>query len=74
MKNKHLNNFFNRRFYVDAIPMVGTGAAVRQITQLIQNNKITGVFAEMWLSSLAFIQHPTKEMISEISVSMIYIP
>lgn len=56
-----------KRFYVDAIPMVGTGAAVRQITQLIQNNKITGVFAEMWLSSLAFIQHPTKEMISEIS-------
>ena len=53
---------------MDAIPMVGTGAAVRQITQLIMNNDITGALTESWLVSLSFIQHPSKDMLTEIAV------
>lgn len=60
---------YSRKFYMDAIPMVGTGAAVRQITQLIMNNDVTGALTESWLVSLSFIQHPTKDMLTEIAVS-----
>ncbi|KAK3089687.1 hypothetical protein FSP39_005602 [Pinctada imbricata] len=56
-----------KKFYLDAIPMVGTGAAIRQITQLILNKDITGKFADAWLTSITFIQHPTKDMISELA-------
>ncbi|XP_062612312.1 LOW QUALITY PROTEIN: uncharacterized protein LOC134274081 [Saccostrea cucullata] len=59
-----------KKFYMDAIPMVGTGAAVRQITQLIMNNDVTGALTESWLVSLSFIQHPTKDMLTEISKMM----
>lgn len=59
-----------KKFYMDAIPMVGTGAAVRQITQLIMNNDVTGALTESWLVSLSFIQHPTKDMLTEIAKMM----
>ncbi|XP_033737047.1 LOW QUALITY PROTEIN: uncharacterized protein LOC117325169 [Pecten maximus] len=55
-----------KKFYLDAIPMVGTGAAVSQITERIMNNDISVTFVEMWLASLSFVQHPTKEMLSEV--------
>ncbi|XP_021356772.1 uncharacterized protein LOC110452518 [Mizuhopecten yessoensis] len=55
-----------KKFYLDAIPMVGTGAAVSQITERIMNNDISASFVEMWLASLSFVQHPTKEMLAEV--------
>ncbi|XP_069127420.1 uncharacterized protein [Argopecten irradians] len=55
-----------KKFYLDAIPMVGTGAAVSQITERIMNNDISATFVEMWLASLSFVQHPTKEMLAEV--------
>ncbi|XP_053394173.1 apolipophorins-like [Mercenaria mercenaria] len=52
-----------RRFYVDAIPMVGTEASIQLMKTLISNSDITGTQADVWLASIAFIQHPTKQMI-----------
>lgn len=53
---------------MDAIPMVGTEAAVKQITKFIMNNDVTGALIESWLVSLHFIQHPTKNMLTYIAV------
>jgi hypothetical protein len=48
--------------------MVGTSAAMRMLTQLITNNEISGAEADMWMTSLAFIHHPTKDMLRETKV------
>ena len=62
-------NHLCRKFVRDAIPMVGTGASVKLMKTLISNDDVTGADADMWLASLAFIHHPTDDMIKEIRVS-----
>ncbi|XP_041357420.1 apolipophorins-like [Gigantopelta aegis] len=52
-----------RKFFLDAIPMAGTTDAVEIMKQMLTTNMVTGVEVDMWLTSLAFIQHPTKEML-----------
>ncbi|KAL5015760.1 hypothetical protein ScPMuIL_005349 [Solemya velum] len=59
-----------KKFLVDAVPMVGTGAAVGLMRKLIADKEVTGIEAEMWLTSLSFIHHPTREMLSEILALM----
>jgi uncharacterized metal-binding protein len=49
-----------RKFYSDAVPMIGTTAAVKQIAKLILRNAITGRMAEIWLSSLSLVQNPSQ--------------
>ncbi len=39
--------------------MAGTPASLKMLTQLLVSNEVTGVEAEMWLTTLAFIQEPT---------------
>lgn len=74
MKYIYFINHFNcRKFYTDAVPMIGTTAAVEQIAQLILNNEITGRMAEIWLSSLSLIQNPSTEMLEQIAVGFINI-
>lgn len=58
----------NRKFVVDAMPMVGTTSSVQLMKTLISNDDVTGQQADMWLASLAFIQHPTEEMINQVEV------
>ncbi|KAL4235628.1 hypothetical protein ACF0H5_004023 [Mactra antiquata] len=52
-----------RKFYIDAIPMVGTEAAVELMKTLVSNGEIVGSQADLWLTSMAFIDHPTTQMI-----------
>ncbi|XP_070564132.1 uncharacterized protein [Ptychodera flava] len=54
------------KFFMDAIPMMSTTAAVTFMTEKISSEEIKGVDADMWLLSLSFITHPTKEMIKEV--------
>merc|ERR1711971_62585 len=61
------NNQKVRKFFLDAIPMVGSDASLKLMTKLISNNDVTGLEADMWMTTLAFIQHPTKEMIKEVT-------
>ena len=55
----------------DAIPMIGTGASVKLMKTLISNDDVTGADADMWLASLAFVHHPTGDMIKEVRVTTI---
>lgn len=49
--------------------MAGTPASLKMLTQLLVSNEVTGVEAEMWLTTLAFIQEPTLDMLAEVKVS-----
>lgn len=48
--------------------MVGTEASVGMIQDLISKKRVTGSEAEMWLLSLSFVHHPTKEMVAAATV------
>lgn len=54
---------------MDAIPMLGTQASLRMITRLISTKEVTGVEANLWLTTLAFIKDPTKDMLNEVKVN-----
>jgi hypothetical protein len=56
-------NIYFRKFFHDAVPMVGTPASVSLISELINQRHIRGIEADMWVTSLAFIQNPSKEML-----------
>ena len=56
---------FVRKFFHDALPTVGTAASVALMRDLIQRNDVSGAEAELWLTSMAFINKPTKEMLKE---------
>ncbi|KAK3093078.1 hypothetical protein FSP39_010780 [Pinctada imbricata] len=60
------NNERVRKFFLDAIPMVGTSSSVHMLVKLITDNEITGTEADMWMTTLSFIQRPTKEMLNEL--------
>ncbi|XP_076095776.1 uncharacterized protein LOC143066849 [Mytilus galloprovincialis] len=55
-----------RKFFLDAIPMVGTKASLKMMTHLINTDEVTGAEADMWMTSLSFIQHPTKDILLEL--------
>lgn len=48
--------------------MVGTKASLKMMTHLINTDEVTGAEADMWMTSLSFIQHPTKDMLLELKV------
>ncbi|XP_045158693.2 uncharacterized protein LOC123524511 [Mercenaria mercenaria] len=60
------NVFRTRKYFLDAIPMAGTSASLRMITELITSNIITGVEADMWLTTLSFIKNPTIDMLKAV--------
>jgi hypothetical protein len=51
----------------DVLPLAGTTAAVSLMKDILLSNEISGVEKEMWKSALAFIPHPTKEMIAHVT-------
>ena len=51
---------------LDAIPMAGTSSSVQILKELLLSKDVTGLEADMWLTSLAFIQNPTREMLEEV--------
>ena len=48
--------------------MIGTVDSLKLMVQLLNNKEITGTEAEMWLTTLAFIQQPTIDMLAEVKV------
>ena len=50
--------------------MVGTSASLRLMRQMILSQAVDTEQANMWLTSLAFIQSPTREMLEEIEVGI----
>jgi hypothetical protein len=43
-------------------------ASLRMMTSLINGNEVTRAEADMWMTSLAFIKNPTKDMLLELKV------
>jgi hypothetical protein len=50
----------------DALPVLGTSASVALMHDLISNQRVTDSERDVWLTSLAFIKNPTKEMLREL--------
>ncbi|XP_076440191.1 uncharacterized protein LOC143279842 [Babylonia areolata] len=55
-----------RKFFQDALPMVATEASLRMMADLLTSEEIKDSQATFWLTSLAFLSNPTKEMISAV--------
>ena len=51
---------------MDALPMVGSEATVTMMTQMLMSDDVTGLEADMWLTSLALIQEPTANMLEQV--------
>ena len=49
--------------------MIGTQASVAMLTKLIIDNEVTGLEADMWMTTLAFIPNPSKDIVKEVLVS-----
>ncbi|KAL8597069.1 hypothetical protein ACOMHN_057558 [Nucella lapillus] len=60
------SNIRTKKFFVDALPMVGTDATVAMMMQMLTNNDVTGLEADMWLTSLALIQEPSSAMLEQV--------
>lgn len=60
----------SRKFLVDAMPLVGTAAAVGIVKDMIINGDITQTEADVWFTSLAFFKNPTSDMFTAIAVSL----
>jgi hypothetical protein len=60
----------NRKYLMDAAPLVGTAASYGLMRDIIQEGLLSDLEVDMWLASLAFQPKPTLEMISAISVSL----
>ncbi|WAR23156.1 APLP-like protein [Mya arenaria] len=54
------------KFFMDAVPMTGTTESVKFMTQLITSGDVSGIEAEMWMTSLAFLQQPSVAMLNEV--------
>jgi len=57
-----------RKFFMDAVPLIGTAASVAFTRDLIRDGTVGGAEADFWLTQLAFIQQPTVQMLAEIKV------
>lgn len=43
------------------------------VRELISRGQVTGIEADMWLTSLAFLKNINKDMINEIAVSQTFL-
>eukprot|EP00916_Digyalum_oweni_P025904 GHVL01042641.1.p1 GENE.GHVL01042641.1~~GHVL01042641.1.p1 ORF type:complete len:511 (+),score=24.16 GHVL01042641.1:148-1680(+) len=55
-----------RKFFQDALPMAATGASLRMMNDLLTTGEVKDAQATFWLTSLAFLPNPTKEMVSAV--------
>ena len=59
-----------RKFFLDAIPMVGSSESVSYMAQLIVSGQVVGLEADMWMTTLSFIQKPTMDMLKAVKVGL----
>lgn len=55
-----------RKFFLDALPMAATGAALRVMADLLISSEVKDTQATFWLTSLAFVPNPTKDMLAAV--------
>ncbi|KAL8574007.1 hypothetical protein ACOMHN_029454 [Nucella lapillus] len=54
------------KFFQDALPMVGTGASLRLMTDVLVSEDVSDAQAMFWLTSLTFLSTPSKDMVSAV--------
>ena len=50
--------------------MVGSSESVSYMAQLIVSGQVVGLEADMWMTTLSFIQKPTLDMLREVKVKV----
>ena len=50
--------------------MVGSSESVSYMAQLIVSGQVVGLEADMWMTTLSFIQKPTLDMLREVKVNV----
>jgi hypothetical protein len=64
-----LNSTF-RKFFLDAIPMSGSRETLKLMVQLLVSKQVTGLDADMWMATLAFVQNPSIDMLANVEVNV----
>lgn len=57
-----------RKYFYDAIPLLGSTASVALARDLIKKGEVTSAETAIWLTSFAFISNPTAELLNEAQV------
>jgi hypothetical protein len=57
----------SRKYFRDAIPNVGTAASLTLIRKLISQGRVEAGEAALWLTHLAFVPQPSREMLSAVT-------
>ena len=57
------------KFLIDAAPLVSTAASTSIMTELVKEGDVTTKEADIWYSSLAFVQNPDRDMFVPLTVS-----
>ncbi|CAG5119505.1 unnamed protein product, partial [Candidula unifasciata] len=52
-----------QKFFQDALPMVGTSDSIEVMTSMLLSQEITGTQADVWITSLHFVQNPKETML-----------
>lgn len=53
----------------DAIPVIGSSASLVLIRDLIMAGDVNNADADTWITSMAFVANPTRNMLAEVKVS-----
>lgn len=61
------------KYLMEAMPLVGTASSLAFLGDLTIKDSLDTAAQKSWLTSLAFIKHPTVEMIKAVTVSLISI-
>lgn len=61
-----LNGIAAKRFFHDALSMLGNAHSMAILKDLVINKHISDADANTWLTSLAFQQHPAREMLTHL--------
>ena len=56
-------------FVHDALPTLGTTSAIRVMKTLVLSGEADKMEADIWFTSMSFVSHPTREMLSEVKVT-----
>jgi hypothetical protein len=64
----HLKLFYDRKFLLDAMPLIRTADGVSVMTYLFKSDEITSTQMDSFLTSLAFQKKPTLDMVSSVLV------
>ena len=57
------------KFLIDAAPLVSTAASTNIMTELVKEGDVTTKEADIWYSSLGFVQNPDPDMFVPLTVS-----